>query len=113
MSATYTLVFMICCLKLISLCFISSTGVLLTFVCNDRMSDTVDELEITSNGIINEAISFVNRTVGVSLTHYCRAVKNDILTISGYKIFFSTNIYSSKLCNISFETAQNMLYRKK
>ena len=47
------------------------------------------------------------------LTHYCRAVKNDILTISGYKIFFSTNIYSSKLCNISFETAQNMLYRKK
>ena len=26
--------------------------------------------------------------------------------------FFSTNIYSSKECNISFERAQNMLYRK-
>ena len=40
-------------------------------------------------------------------------LKNDVLTISGYKIFFSTNIYSNKLCNISFERAQNMLYRKK
>ena len=43
----------------------------------------------------------------MSLRHF------DVLTISGYKIFFSTNIYSNKLCNISFERAQNMLYRKK
>ena len=43
----------------------------------------------------------------MSLRHF------DILTISGYKIFFSTNIYSNKLCNLSFERAQNMLYRKK
>ncbi|XP_020624501.1 prominin-1-A-like isoform X3 [Orbicella faveolata] len=40
------------------------TGVLLTFVCNDRMSETVDEMDSTSRGILNEAISFINRTVG-------------------------------------------------
>lgn len=39
-------------------------GVLLTFVCNDRMSDTVDGMVDTSKGILNEAIFFINRTVG-------------------------------------------------
>lgn len=39
-------------------------GVLLTFVCNDRMSDTVDGMVDTSRGILNEAIFFINRTVG-------------------------------------------------
>ena len=48
------------------LCFITSTGVLLTFVCNDRMSETVDEMDSTARGILDEAISFINRTVGVS-----------------------------------------------
>ena len=43
-----------------------STGVLLTFVCNDRMSDTVDGMVDTSTGILNEAIFFINRTVNVS-----------------------------------------------
>ena len=52
---------------------IFSTGVLLTFVCNDRMSDTVDGMVDTSKGILNEAISFINRTVGVrqSLLRQC------------------------------------------
>lgn len=40
------------------------SGVLLTFVCNDRMSDTADEMSKTSKGILNEAILFINRTVG-------------------------------------------------
>ncbi|KAJ7370400.1 hypothetical protein OS493_032577 [Desmophyllum pertusum] len=40
------------------------TGVLLTFVCNDRMSETVDELDSTSKGILDEALKFINRTVG-------------------------------------------------
>ncbi|XP_078357965.1 prominin-1-A-like isoform X2 [Oculina patagonica] len=40
------------------------TGVLLTFVCNDRMSETVDEMDTTSKAILNEAINFINRTVG-------------------------------------------------
>lgn len=39
-------------------------GVLLTFVCNDRMSDTVDGMVDTSNGIVKEAVDFINRTVG-------------------------------------------------
>ncbi|XP_067035177.1 prominin-1-A-like isoform X1 [Acropora muricata] len=38
--------------------------VLMTFVCNDRMSDTVDQMVDTSKGILNEAIFFINRTVG-------------------------------------------------
>lgn len=57
-------------------CFVTSTGVLLTFVCNDRMSDTVDEMDSTSRGLLNEAISFINRTVGVS----CNLIK----TCRGY-----------------------------
>ncbi|XP_068742899.1 prominin-1-A-like isoform X2 [Montipora capricornis] len=40
------------------------SGVLLTFVCNDRMSDTVEEMSKTSKGILDEAILFINRTVG-------------------------------------------------
>ena len=35
------------------------------------------------------------------------------MTVSGYNFFFSTNIYSSKECHISFERAQNILSRKK
>ena len=42
-----------------------SSCVLMTFVCNDRMSDTVDQMVDTSKGILNEAIFFINRTVGV------------------------------------------------
>ncbi|XP_015771533.1 PREDICTED: prominin-1-A-like [Acropora digitifera] len=41
-----------------------SSCVLMTFVCNDRMSDTVDQMGDTSKGILNEAIFFINRTVG-------------------------------------------------
>ena len=52
-------------------------------------------------------VQHININSLMSLRHF------DVLTISGYKIFFSTNIYSNKLCNISFERAQNMLYRKK
>ena len=55
-----------CSFQYFFLCFITSTGVLLTFVCNDRMSETVDEMDSTSRGILDEAISFINRTVGVS-----------------------------------------------
>ena len=55
--------------------------------------------------ICKKVILYINSLM--SLRHF------DVLTISGYKIFFSTNIYSNKLCNISFERAQNMLYRKK
>ena len=49
---------------------------LLTFVCNDRMSDTVDEMDSTSRAILDEAISFINRTVGVScnLITTCRGM---------------------------------------
>lgn len=39
------------------------TGVLLTFVCNDRMSDTVDGMVDTSKGILDEALTFINRIV--------------------------------------------------
>ena len=57
------------------LCFITSTGVLLTFVCNDRMSETVDEMDSTASGILDEAISFINRTVKVSHNNHvtCRS----------------------------------------
>ena len=55
-----------CSFQLFFLCFITSAGVLLTFVCNDRMSETVDEMDSTSRGILDEAINFINRTVGVS-----------------------------------------------
>lgn len=40
------------------------TGVLLTFVCNDRMSETVNEMQTNSDAIIDEAVKFINRTVG-------------------------------------------------
>nr|XP_058961373.1 prominin-1-A-like [Pocillopora verrucosa] len=40
------------------------TGVLLTFVCNDRMSETVDEMQINSDAIVKEAVTFINRSVG-------------------------------------------------
>ena len=54
-----------CFLCIFILCLFFSSGVLLTFVCNDRMSDTADEMSKTSKGILNEAILFINRTVGV------------------------------------------------
>ena len=44
-------------------CF--SVGVLLTFVCNNRMSDTADRMKDTTYGILDEAVGFVNDTVGV------------------------------------------------
>ena len=52
--------------NILVLILILSAGVLLTFVCNDRMSDTVDGMVDTSRGILDEAIFFINRTVGVS-----------------------------------------------
>ena len=52
--------------NILVLILILSAGVLLTFVCNDRMSDTVDGMVDTSRRILDEAICFINRTVGVS-----------------------------------------------
>ena len=42
----------------------------------------------------------------------CCHIKNDVIYSIRLQSFFSTNIYSSKECNISFERAQNMLSRK-
>jgi len=77
MSILHTLYYVnSCSFQYFFFCFITSAGVLLTFVCNDRMSDTVDEMDSTSRGILDEAISFINRTVGVSC--------NLITTCRGY-----------------------------
>ena len=44
----------------------------------------------------------------------CRLTKNDVIdSIRLQIVFFSTNIYTSKECNISFERAQNILSRRK
>ena len=67
------------------LCFITSTGVLLTFVCNDRMSETVDEMDSTSKGILNEAISFINRTVGVSCNIHVTYERYGVLMVISVK----------------------------
>ena len=40
------------------------------------------------------------------MTYLTLCSKMTQLTVSGYNIFSSTNIYSSKECNISFERAQ-------
>ena len=83
-------------------CLDCRTGVLLTFVCNDRMSDTVDGMVDTSNGILNEAINFINRTVGVwdSVT-LCPKMDNYVnihLTVLIMLILFLTYISIDFLC---------------
>ena len=64
-----------------------SSCVLMTFVCNDRMSDTVDQMVDTSKGILDEAIFFINRTVGVrkiqSNLNYWDLSYQDFLIILG------------------------------
>ena len=52
----------------LSICIFSTsrTGVLLTFVCNDRMSDTTDKMKDTTYGILDELTGFINDTVKVS-----------------------------------------------
>ena len=82
------------------LCFINSTGVLLTFVCNDRMSETVDEMDSTSRGILNEAISFINRTVGVSRNNHvtCRRYMSVGLMVSSLNAGFDS--WQGTLCSV-------------
>lgn len=48
-------------LMLITLLMLS--GVLLTFVCNDRMSDALDAFKTTGNNVVDEAVGYIGQTV--------------------------------------------------
>ena len=71
----------------IHLFVINRSGVLLTFVCNDRMSNALDAFKTTGNNVIDEAKGFMQQTLTVHECIYlCENLSNEDTNVQNNKL---------------------------